>query len=298
MRVSACVAVVILVCELAVAISGCGGGGGESFSSITVSPGEFTANPGDKIQFHAIGLIGSGSSGRDITGQVIWASSSTAAGTVDAAGKFTANNAGACSISATYSNLPPQSTPVTVEATPFQPTASWYPFGLGYQWTYTGTQVTPGASHPVQATTLTIRIDRQDARDGVVWWQHTIIGSNPADAPAYSYLRHTDQGLLQWRASGQPLPKLLQPLEQAHSWLDPDSSDHRFTIESVLDSVAVPAGTYDNCVRVREHEGRGDPPYDVLVWFAQGVGLVKEQTIINSEVVEEQQLTSVQFGAP
>jgi len=288
-----------LVSCLAVAIGGCGGGGGlAAFDYISISPADFTARPDDEIQFRAYGQYNDGAAGREITPNVTWASTDDSVGTISPQGDFVVEGEGTCEISATYDNLEPASTQVTVESAPFLPTASWYPFGFGYQWTYTGTQVQPGQVGPAQETTLTISINQQEVRDGVVWWELMVKGSEAGVPPSYMYLRHTEDGLFQWQWEAEPIPRLIEPLMQGHSWLDPNSAEHRFTIERTDETVVVPAGAYDNCIRLREYEGRGDPPFDVLVWFAEGVGIVKDQVWVDGEMVEEQELTEVQFGVP
>ena len=57
---------------------------------------------------------------------------------------------------------------------------------------------------------------------------------------------------------------------------------HDFTIESTSDSVSVPAGDFDGCVRVRRFRVRapGDPSMtsdEKLFWFCAGVGKVREE---------------------
>jgi len=229
---------------------------------------------------------------------VTWSSSDPSVGAVTFQGMFVAVGEGVCQISAGYRNLPPATTEVTVAAPGLLPTADWYPLGFGYRWTYTGTQVNPGQVGPAQEITLTILITKQVVREGLVWWELTISGSDPGAPPRYMYIRHDEDGMVEWLSDGEPVYRLKDPLIEGHNWLDPNSAEHRFTIESTTDAVVVPAGSFDNCIRLREHEGRGDPPFDVVAWFAQGVGIVKEQTWVEDQMIEEQELVSVEFGPP
>lgn len=64
---------------------------------------------------------------------------------------------------------------------------------------------------------------------------------------------------------------------------------HTFTVESVTETVTVPAGTFRNCVRVRRVRSLDDPSIDdpnaqeeqdKLYWFAPGVGKVREENVM------------------
>lgn len=59
-------------------------------------------------------------------------------------------------------------------------------------------------------------------------------------------------------------------------WDDPLDAQHYFVIESVSETVDVPAGTFDNCVRVCEHNvAQGGDEWDISAWLKAGVGVVK-----------------------
>jgi hypothetical protein len=82
---------------------------------------------------------------------------------------------------------------------------------------------------------------------------------------------------------------------------DPQPRAHTFTVESVTDTVKVPAGTFRNCLKVRrvralDDDSIDDPmaqeEQDKLYWFAPGVGKIQEQNTVSgsTEVLESYDL--------
>lgn len=66
---------------------------------------------------------------------------------------------------------------------------------------------------------------------------------------------------------------------------------HRYTIEAHDDTVEVPAGTFDDCLRVRRSRVRASMAAPVegdedLFWFCPGVGKVREQDTVSLETEE------------
>lgn len=80
---------------------------------------------------------------------------------------------------------------------------------------------------------------------------------------------------------------------ETEAGMDPKSVQpraHTFTVESVSETVDVPAGTFRNCVRVRRQRALDDPSIDdptaqteqdKRYWFAPGVGKVQEENTMS-----------------
>jgi len=96
---------VIATSDLTVKIAGSTtGGSGSTITSITVIPGsQSVASPNQTSQFLAIGTTSTGAT-LDLTGQIIWSSSSTQIATINAAGLATAVGQGTTTITAIYVN--------------------------------------------------------------------------------------------------------------------------------------------------------------------------------------------------
>ena len=74
---------------------------------------------------------------------------------------------------------------------------------------------------------------------------------------------------------------------------DPQPRAHIYTVESVTERVTVPAGTFQNCLRVRRQrdlEGSASEAdagaasqseQDKLFWFCAGVGKVREENTLS-----------------
>lgn len=287
-------------------IAGCGGGGGglPAIVSVTITPDDFTAHTGDVIQFYAFGEQQDGSS-REVTRQVSWQTSDPAVATVNSSGQFTAVGPGQVEVSATYDTIEPASTQVTVTEPGPQPTAQYYPLGLHYWWEYTGTTVTPfGVSPQANEVSLTISVPRQVVIAGQVWYELQVKGTDPQEPPNYMYLRHDEDGLAEYIGTGQPIYRLLAPVQTSHRWIDPLDAEHYFVIEATDETVTVPADTYTNCVRVREHcITQAQIEYDLFTWFAPDVGPVltrfpETDPDTGDTTWIEQRLLRVQLGLP
>lgn len=77
----------------------------------------------------------------------------------------------------------------------------------------------------------------------------------------------------------------------------PQPRAHTFMVESISETVKVPAGTFRNCLRVRRVRALDDPSIgdpmaqveqDKQYWFAPGVGKVQERNVMtdSTEVLE------------
>ena len=294
-------------------LAGCGGStGGVSVhvQSVFISyyyvlpghePGEpFTARLGDRVQLLPFGR--SDATTVPLPSGVTWSSSLPAVASVDADGYVTAQALGVTEVTCTYAGLTSDPLTVTVEAVGPQPGAQFYPLGLAYHWSYTGTAVEPTAVGPAaEEVTLTVTCSAQVVIDGEVWWELEIRGTDPAQPAGAQWLRQEGQGLLDW-AQGSQWWVLQEPLEGGNTWVDPADLEHHWEIVSTTVSVTVPAGTYAGCLQVVEHWITGTGiPYTTTAWLAPGVGTVRTLTAYTDPnthlpVENEQKLVTYQLG--
>jgi len=106
----ACLIYAVLAITGLVLLSGCGGGGGggglPAIVSIDITD-DFTAHPGDVVDFHALGEQET-SGWRWLYNQdLTWESSDPLVGTIDSLGEFTATGLGTTVVTGTYEDLPP-----------------------------------------------------------------------------------------------------------------------------------------------------------------------------------------------
>ncbi len=275
----ACLLCVLIAIAGLVLLSGCGGGGGgglPAIVSIDITD-DFTAHVGDVVDFHAWGKQEGGEWRLLYNQDLTWESSNPLVGTIDSLGEFTATGLGTTVVTATYEDLPPDSATVTVVEPGPQPTADYYPLGIGYWWEYTGSSVEPGGVGPAQEITLTVTCLRQVVGIAEVWYELRVQYTDPGQSPRYMYFRHDEQGLCELFADDTSVYKLKAPIQVGTQWSDDQDPQHTFEIESVTDEVTVPAGTFANCVKVREEGVDEYGEYTVLTWFKAGVGVVKSQ---------------------
>lgn len=277
-------------------ILGCGGGGDPSpLTSITVSPDTFTARVGDQVYFTASGKYADNTE-RYVTRQVAWNSSAPGTATVSNLGLFSALTPGPVNISASLAGINSNVANVTVVPVPALPSASYMPLALNNQWSYTGTAVTTGIANTAQTTTLTVLVSGQVVRDGTVWYELIARGTTGA-APNHVYWRHDPEGLVRWDVNGTVPVKFLDAHPQVGmTWADPEDPAITFEVVSTTEQVIVPAGTYDNCVRVVETDTYWDPPDYKHAWYKAGVGLVQTRHYAGKDLVSEQRLKRVDWG--
>ena len=276
----------------ALLLGGCGGGGSSASPVTSVSVRYYyvsdsgvlpiAATVGDRVQLLAAGNTASGDQ-EQLTDGVTWHSTNAAVAAVDAGAWLTAKSPGTTEISLSWSTFTSPTLKVTVSAAGPTPTATYYPFVAGNQWVYTGTEVAPASA--AAATTLTIIAADQVVLEGLVWWELQI---NYTDGTTGTmYLRHDATGLreVDYQTSGSstvPLYtyRLQAPFTAGQHWTDPaDPAVHYWDLQATAATVTVPAGTYHNCLQVREHDvTTAGTAFYTTVWFAPAVGLVQTET--------------------
>ncbi len=274
----ACLIYAVLSIAGLVLLSGCGGGGGgglPAIVSINITD-DFTAHPGDVVDFHVWGEQETSGWRWLYNEDLTWESSNPAVGTIDSLGEFTATGLGTTTVTGTYEALPPDTAEVTVVELGPQPTAPYHPLDLGYWWEYTGSEVHPGAVQPEQEITLIVTCLRQVVGAGEVWYELSTEFTGP-DQTRYMYFRHDAEGLQELFSDDTTVYKLKAPILVGTAWGDDQDPQHIFEIESVTDEVTVPAGTFENCVKVREEGVDEYGEYFVFTWFKADVGVVKSQ---------------------
>jgi hypothetical protein len=286
---------------IALVLAGCGGGGGASDPITSISLSYYyltasgllpiTATVGDQVQMLVAGNQAQGGQ-VTLSSGITWHSTNPGAASVAPSGMLTANGPGSTQITATWGGFTSPPLTVTVNAAGSTPTATYYPFSLNAQWLYTGTAVAPDSVTP--PVTLTITAQDQVVLEGLVWWELRVNYTDPTATPGYLYLRHDAQGLrevLYVSQGNSSVPqysyRLEAPFTAGAHWSDPTRpTEHYWDLLSTTASVTVPAGTYHNCLQVREHDVTTDgTPFTTSVWFAATVGIVETDTPASTDVV-------------
>ena len=147
--------------------------------------------------------------------------------------------------------------------------ADYFPLAVGNAWTYLD-RSSPGAA-PVRRSVRVVERDRE------------------------GYFVDDQRGAL--RADGDCLHDrtrrlLCQPLRRGHSWSSVVSAAavERYEIAGVGETVAVPAGTFQGCVRVRSQLRSGGVEQVAELTYAPGVGLVRLETFAVVEGVARPQV--------
>jgi hypothetical protein len=147
--------------------------------------------------------------------------------------------------------------------------ADYFPLAVGNAWTYLD-RSSPGAA-PVRRSVRVVERDRE------------------------GYFVDDQRGAL--RADGDCLHDrtrrlLCLPLRRGHSWSSVVSAAavERYEIAGVGETVAVPAGTFQGCVRVRSQLRSGGVEQVAELTYAPGVGLVRLETFAVVEGVARPQV--------
>lgn len=170
---------------------------------------------------------------------------------------------------------------------------NYYPLKEGMTWVYSITSDKPG----VQKITVT-NLARRELRGKTVTPRKWGIGGGIK----YYFIAMDDNGVYRYAEqkgeTGEPqiiTPKvyyLKNPVDNGTTWdiatkMGEDDLKVNITVESIRETVQVPAGTYKDCVKLK-HEGEVQPKeggngglsLTAYEWYAPGVGLVKSMFTI------------------
>jgi hypothetical protein len=126
--------------------------------------------------------------------------------------------------------------------------------------------------------------------------------SEKGEKQNYTVFFHNDkEGILMAAIQGekedQPksLPQkiyyLKNPLKVGTTWGGGDSPQG--VVESLSEKVAVPAGTFEGCIKVKLTYPHNMPVKDAVLWFAERVGIIKSVYVYKDGMREEFQALSL-----
>ena len=169
----------------------------------------------------------------------------------------------------------------------------YLPLAVDNQWVY-NVLATISASDTVAtgvytnkiATKITIGGDdayKMTVKDSV----HLVSPDSAFVTTSTVYIRDAKDAFLTYSDTTEaPDTFLFKDLELDKTWTQIDTVSHDTTVNTVVlkEDVTVPAGTYDDCWKVKMVHNSGLPNY---YWFASGTGVVKQSfQSINTDTVD------------
>jgi hypothetical protein len=178
-----------------------------------------------------------------------------------------------------------------------EPAEKYYPLKEGITWVYSVSSKKPGGER-ITVTSLAPREVKGKTAHPRKW--------EVGGGVKYYFIAKDDAGVYRYAEqkgdAGEPqiiTPKvyyLKNPVDVGTTWdtvtkLGEDELKVNITVESIGEKVQVPAGKYENCVKLK-HEGRMQPKEGGTVplsltayeWYAPGVGLVKSMFTIKQSI--------------
>ena len=160
---------------------------------------------------------------------------------------------------------------------------NFFPMEEGRKFEYSYTRAKDNAIIEKAAVTVTNNPKR-------TWEQKTVMPrtyeklNDKKEKQVHTVFFHNDgEGIMmvafQGEKDGQPkalphkLAYLRSPLKVGNRWGGGD--DPQGVIDSLSDKVAVPAGTFDGCIKVKLTYPSNLPVQEAFLWFAENVGVVK-----------------------
>ena len=109
------------------------------------------------------------------------------------------------------------------------------------------------------------------------------------------YYRHDAEGLAVRETAEQddtPYYGIQQPIEAGTTWTLPFDKTYELKIVGVNETLAVAAGSFNNCLQIEETTTWEGDDYKVVNWFASGTGLIFTQDYFNGDLAGEAELSS------
>jgi hypothetical protein len=147
-------------------------------------------------------------------------------------------------------------------------------------------------------STDTVTVTGTSVIGGQEWYSVVYQYTGEPAFPAI-YMRHNAAGLLRRSsATSQPFFVMKNPVEVGTTWTvswvtEGISYTSRLTVRSVDDTVATPAGTYTNCMKIEDVLALSGQEDDVVTyWYAPDVGEVREEHHVGTFLADQLELTS------
>jgi hypothetical protein len=179
-----------------------------------------------------------------------------------------------------------------------EPAENYYPLKEGTVWVYGVTSSKPGA----QKITVTNQAPRE-LQGKTVFPRKWEVGGGVK----YYLIAKDDKGVYRYGEQREPAedPKIItppvyylkNPVDVGTSWdiaakMGEDDLKVNITVESIRETLQVPAGTYKECVKLK-HDGQVQAKegsglsLTAYEWYAPGVGLVKSMFTIKKKAKDE-----------
>ncbi|MBN1293192.1 MAG: hypothetical protein JXB48_15245 [Candidatus Latescibacteria bacterium] len=186
---------------------------------------------------------------------------------------------------------------ISVYGITFAQTEDYYPLNIGNYWV-SGSVPINESDFQQRIETQTVeknekvngnecsKIDSKKSEAGEAYWSHWIGKDEGGNIVEYAF------GTEKWILTDWKPPHIIIPkdISQGKTWENrvegytdvyPDSvfyAVHSYQVESIDETVTVPAGTFENCLKIRgiirNYEGETDTI--LVIYYAKGIGRIKK----------------------
>ena len=169
---------------------------------------------------------------------------------------------------------------------------AYMPLAVGNRWVYeyrvpqintAQDSEEPIPDHSTRTVIGTTEIDGKEWYEvEMIEWAAELGQEHPIDV-FHHWFRETDEGVYLWHSTlRKPILWLKKPPRLDDHWagIGPWGDGYDWFVQSTEDTITVPYGTLEGCVRILEQEPE-DPEagvrHEYLRWFKKGIGMVAEQ---------------------